>query len=1156
MRLSRLLAPRRAILLGMGFLFLGCSSSSTPSTELSEALARFNRGIALLEQYRYDEAVAEFRKVLKFAPDWTAARFNLGVAYFNMHGTEKALEHLEKGRNELEAVLKEQPGHLHAHFALGLLHEHLGENEKALAHYETVYKKDNGDPYVAYKYAETLLGLGRKDEGRAVLERVVELDPGFVSGLYQLALQYQRSRQTKKAAELFKRFQVISDRELAGGTFVVQKPYGTVGKYYRALGVDSLPLPRREPPPPRIVLSPQVTKLSMPAKAWTWAGGSVDVAGVAVGDVDGDGDLDLCLTGLGTAGDGMVWTNSGAGIFSPGTTLATRAVSPCFGDVDNDGDLDLWLGRAGTDQLFHNDGKGALTPAAVPTLAGADVLTPCARLMDADSDGDLDLMALRLARGSVPGKDGVAAASSLFQNNRDGTYRDVASELKLEPALGALSTTLYDDIDDDRDLDIILFPAGAGEAVILANDRAWRYRRVDATAAGLTQTGVVGATSGDPDRDGDRDLLLFTGDRVHLLINRGRFRFEAHTPFANRCGPLGGTGGQFADMDNDGDLDIVIADATRRGGTRGPAILVNDWPRDRFLDVTETDPGNLVYALRTDGPASCVAADFTGNGRCDILVVPMGAPPFLMENVTPGGHWIAIDLLGTRGTDQKTRSNNSAIGARVEIKTGSVLQQHVVGTPSGPVAMPPFRIHAGLGEKATVDWLRISWPDAVMQAELELPADRVMRIEEIQRKTSSCPLLFAWNGSRFSFVADFGGVGGLGYLVAPDTYAPSDPTEYLRIPHLEPRGDEYLLNVLGQLEEVVYLDEAKLIAVDHAEGTEVYPNEMMAVGTTPPSFEVFCYERPIDCTRAVDHRGMDVTEQLLRIDRQYAGATDPDHRFLGLSEKHWVELDFGDRLAAVRADARLILFLYGWVEYGYSSTNFAASQAGLCAKAPTIQVKRNGVWVELFNEVGYPAGINHMMTLEVSGTILPSDRHIRISSSMELYWDRIFLAEHRSDRTRAIKELPLAAADLHFHGYPREYSPDGKHPNVYDYDNVDRTVGWKLMGGSYTCYGDVTELLATADDCYVIMGHGEEVTFHFPVHALGPVPAGCSRTFILKTDSFCKDMDLYTAHPETVGPLPFHAMSGYPYGPDEGYPDDPAHRAYQRRFNTRRVVTQ
>jgi len=298
---------------------------------------------------------------------------------------------------------------------------------------------------------------------------------------------------------------------------------------------------------------------------------------------------------------------------------------------------------------------------------------------------------------------------------------------------------------------------------------------------------------------------------------------------------------------------------------------------------------------------------------------------------------------------------------------------------------------------------------------------------------------------------------------------------------------------------------------------------------------------------------MDVTEQVLRIDRRYAGATDPDSRFIGLTAEHSVELDFGDRLAAVSPDARLILFLHGWVEYGYSSTNFAASQAGLRTRAPTIEVLRDGRWLEAFHEVGYPAGINHMMTLDVTGKIQPGDRRIRISSNMELYWDRIFLAEHSADATMSTKEVGPRSADLHFLGYPREYSPDGRHPNLCDYANVDHNVGWKLMAGDYTRFGEVGELLQAADDCFAIMGHGEEITLRFAADAFGPVPGSCRRTFILKTDSFCKDMDLYTAFPDAIGPLPFHGMSGYPYGLDESYPDNESTRRYRQQFNTRRV---
>jgi len=191
--------------------------------------------------------------------------------------------------------------------------------------------------------------------------------------------------------------------------------------------------------------------------------------------------------------------------------------------------------------------------------------------------------------------------------------------------------------------------------------------------------------------------------------------------------------------------------------------------------------------------------------------------------------------------------------------------------------------------------------------------------------------------------------------------------------------------------------------------------------------------------------------------------------------------------------------------------------------------------------------------LNVTGKVLPGDERLRIPSNMELYWDRIFLAPVLKESLLLVNEVPVKNADLHFFGFPREYTPDGHHPNLYDYNNADRSVPWKFMAGNFTRFGDVTELLTDADDCYVIMGRGEELTIRFAAAEFGSVPSGHSRTFILKTDSYCKDMDLYSAYPDTVEPLPFHNMSNYPYRADEKYPDDEKHQEYLKRFNTRQI---
>ena len=595
---------------------------------LSEALASFNRGAACLEQYRYSDAAKEYEKVLQLFADWTAARFNLGLAYLNMQDQRGANDVVDKSRDLFRQILEAHPDHLHARFCLGLYYQHVVNNERALECFEKVQEADPKDPYVAYKCAEALLALERNEEGMKMLQRVVALDPGFVSAIYRLATKYQQSQQQAKAKPLFMRFQDLQAAELTGHSFAVGMMYGAAGKYYTAIGVDgvqaAVPRAGRQE---RIVFSPEVKKIDLGLKAWKWGGGSVEMPGIAAGDLNGDGSLDLCLSGAGEQGETVILLNDGKGNFSRGARLADKGVSPCVGDVNNDGHLDLWLGREGQDLLLLGDGKGHFSKSPSPSIPAGTALGACARLLDLDCDGDLDLVSFRLRSGTIPaGADSAAAASSVYNNNRDGAFPDIAAKLGLAMPDAAVAAVVYDDFDNDRDLDLIVFPR-SGKPIAWVNDRAGQHHTLAAAETGLDVEGVLSATSGDPNKDGNRDLLVFTGKEVRLYLNRGNFRFELDKEFANRCGPLGGTGGQFADMDNDGDLDIVIADAHRRDGTRGPVVLVNDSATHRFSKFTNAadfDAGNLLSAIRVRQDASCVVADFNGDGRCDILLAEMG----------------------------------------------------------------------------------------------------------------------------------------------------------------------------------------------------------------------------------------------------------------------------------------------------------------------------------------------------------------------------------------------------------------------------------------------------------------------------------------------------------------------------------------------------
>jgi tetratricopeptide (TPR) repeat protein len=294
-------------------------SKLTLTSKHKKALADFNRGAGLLEQYKYTDAARAFERVCDAAPDWTAARFNLGLAYFNMHGievTEKGKtvrpEYLKKAKVTFEAVLQSDPDHLYARFCLGLYYEYAGESDNALKCFQQVYEDDRQDLHAAHKYGVTLLTLGRNEEGTKVLEEVVARDPGFVSAVYRLALQYMRNKQPERAMPLFDRFTKLKDTELTGGTFIVLKAYGTVGKYYMALGADNLPLPSvQTPQQTRILFSPELKPLSAKTSAWKCPGGAVALPGIVAGDVDDDGDLDLCITAFGANGKVWLWRNDG-----------------------------------------------------------------------------------------------------------------------------------------------------------------------------------------------------------------------------------------------------------------------------------------------------------------------------------------------------------------------------------------------------------------------------------------------------------------------------------------------------------------------------------------------------------------------------------------------------------------------------------------------------------------------------------------------------------------------------------------------------------------------------------------------------------------------------------------------------------------------------
>lgn len=175
---------------------------------------------------------------------------------------------------------------------------------------------------------------------------------------------------------------------------------------------------------------------------------------------------------------------------------------------------------------------------------------------------------------------------------------------------------------------------------------------------------------------------------------------------------------------------------------------------------------------------------------------------------------------------------------------------------------------------------------------------------------------------------------------------------------------------------------------------------------------------------------------------------------------------------------------------------------------------------------------------------------------MEIYWDEIFFASEALPGPMAEARLKPLSADLHYRGFSKLFRKGGRYgPHWFDYYTVSKEQKWRDLIGNYTRFGAVEPLLSKVDDQLVIMNSGDEMTLAFDASKLAPLPAGWKRDFLIYSEGWIKDGDFNTAHGKTVEPLPFHAMTQYPYGNEEAFPSDPEHQEYLKHYNTRTVNT-
>ena len=640
----------------------------------------------------------------------------------------------------------------------------------------------------------------------------------------------------------------------------------------------------------------------------------------------------------------------------------------------------------------------------------------------------------------------------------------------------------------------------------------------------------------------------------------------------------------------------VSEDATYTNGISGFVVsdFNNDATRDwltwgsnqawrnfrRVGSVATASKPDESQILAQPAPLSlCEVADFDGDGDEDVLAVTDQRAVWIRNDGGNKNNWIDLSIRADKDRKPQRdseRVNAHGVGSLVELRTQE--QGRHVRVVEGQST------HFGLGSAKQVDAARIIWTNGVPQNVLHPKAGQPIAAQQVLK--GSCPYLYTWDGEKWVFFTDCLWAAPIGLQFAEGVYAKPREWEYLQVDgdRMKEFDGEYRLMLTEELWEAAYFDQVRLLAIDHPADVEIYSNEKVG----PPSiaeFKLHPVRKRHVPVAAHDHRGRDVLDRLAKRDERYLRAFDKIIQ-QGLTEEHFIELDLGDLSAAQSAT----LFLTGWIFPTDTSINVSLSQnPDLDApKPPSIWVLEDAGntdnaksqrrkdaeknerseerWREAISYIGFPGGKTKTIAVDLtealglkkakeeskSQTSIGKSTRIRIVTSMELYWDEMFFTVNEADAEHTITEMPMLAADLQYRGFSARLPHPEFGPERYDATVVSTAPQWPPMGGKFTRYGDVKELLTEADDRMAILGAGDAVNIRFrAATSREKLPSGWKRDFILHNVGYDKDADLNTVYGQFVEPLPFQAMQGYPDATGAEYPDSDKHRDYLRRFQTR-----
>ena len=1153
---------------------VSCGEEVDPAQRATEIISTRTVGLAYLEENRLPEAAVEFRKLIDLVPDEHLAYANLGLVYLRMNMYPEAEEQLDK-------ALSLESGDPSVHLLLSELYKATGRAEDAIRILDAGLGQSSGNTKILYGLSQIYAQRG--DAGGSLrseeyLGLLVASDPANLAARMQLTEALVRNGKADSAVSEFEEIRrQVPELPREGVEFfngamealregrvedaltptVIAHNFMKVTPLYQQGLMDLQGPGGASVGFPIITFTQNISGTSLTQEAVLEALRFTDATAaagldainadldsrpgrhgdVAVADFDGDHDQDLFVSygGVGGSEGERYLLRNDFGHFSDVTADAGIDRSgpvgrALFADFDNDTILDLFVASGERNVLYKVNEEGAFRDVTRDAGVGTEGRSNSSVFVDIDHDGDLDLYVAN------------TGANRVYRNNGDGSFTEMAERMGAVGGPADSRDVAFADFDEDGDID--LFVANEDTAdVLYTNLRQGRLGNVARQSGVEGTSGSRAAVVGDYDNDGFMDLFV-TGASGHYMLYRnagdGTLEPDSRSSALNALENISGVDAVFLDFDNDGHLDLFVVGESQSDGERGVFLFHNDGT-GRFDDRSDLLPGDLLAAQRV------AIADYNEDGDIDLFVSDMtGSVRLLRNDGGDANRYLKIRLVGL--TAGSGKNNHFGIGAKVEVRAGDLYQTRVVTSALN---------HFGLGSRLKADVVRIVWTNGVPQNMFFAGSDQDLIEEQVLK--GSCGLLYAWDGEDYSFTTDMVWRSALGMpqgiMGGRAAYASAHPSrEYLRIPGdaLKEKGGVYSIQITEELWETLYLDELRLIVVDHPDSVDVYVDEgFEPTSAELPSLELIQVGDKHTPSSATDDKGRQWRKEIAEKDDIYVAGFTPE-KYQGVTTLHDLVLDLGRDIDP----AKVLLFLNGWIFPTDASINVAMSQSdALESIAPYLQVRdRSGMWQTVIDNISFPMGKNKTMVVNLANKFLSDDRNVRIRTNMEIYWDHIFFTNGTTDGSPRLTTLEPVTADLHYRGFSRLYRKGGPNgPHWFDYATVSTEPKWIDMLGYYTRYGNVLPLLEDADSKYIIMNAGDEVTVEFDASVPHDLPAGWRRDFLIYSTGWLKDADINTASGQTVGPLPFHGMSEYPYGVGESYPTDKDHQNYVKTYNTRKV---